>query len=53
MPRNGWSSDSVEHLKVIANETWRKPLEGEYDSKTDETVPCTVIYTRKRDGRYK
>ena len=45
-------ADSLEKAQVESHKTWRPLLDGELRG-DDEIIPCSVIYTKKRDGRYK
>ena len=45
-------ADNVEKLKVLANNTW-KPIDDSEILPTDEIIPSCVLYTMKRDGRFK
>ena len=45
-------ADSLEKAQVESHKTWRPLLDGELQP-SDEIIPCSVIYTKKRDGRYK
>ncbi len=45
-------ADSYEKLQLEALKSWRPVKEGEL-RRGDEIIPSVVVYTRKRNGRYK
>ena len=46
-------ADSLERTQLEAMSCWRPLKEGELRQEGIEVVPCVVIYTRKRCGRFK